>query len=204
MTALTATCSIAVISAVAGYAGANEAKQRRDITVTVFGFILGSVLALSIVGAFIGYTGEIINKNFGVYAKAIAGIVLIFLGLLSLNLLPFKLPKAKITTSQQSSGILKAVFFGFILGGSSIICSVSCCNPILLVALGAVAMQGKWFNGAFLMAILALGYSIPLSAILLGVGFGKWTLRTNKAMPLIKVIAGIVLLTVGFYFLFTI
>ena len=66
------------------------------------------------------------------------------------------------------------------------------------------SLQGAATKSALLMGMFAVGYSLPLMAILLGISFGKWALRTSKAMPAIRVIAGILLLVVGFYLLATI
>jgi len=73
-----------------------------------------------------------------------------------------------------------------------------------VIVLGVASLQGQWLKSAVLMGIYAIGYSIPLTAVLFGVNFGKWTLRASKIMPVIKVIGGLLLLTAGFYFLATV
>jgi cytochrome c biogenesis protein CcdA len=46
----------------------------------------------------------------------------------------------------------------------------------------------------------AIGFSLPLSALMLGVSFGKSALRFKKADTVIRMVAGVVLIGVGFYF----
>jgi cytochrome c biogenesis protein CcdA len=54
------------------------------------------------------------------------------------------------------------------------------------------------------MAVFAVGFSIPLVAVLLGASLGKWTLGTSRVMPVVKTVSGLVMLAVGFYFLLSI
>jgi len=69
--------------------------------------------------------------------------------------------------------------------------------------LGAAVLQGHTIWGMILMAAFAIGFSLPLSAILLGVSFGKVSIKAQKAEAAIRVIAGVLLVTVGFYLLIT-
>jgi cytochrome c biogenesis protein CcdA len=57
------------------------------------------------------------------------------------------------------------------------------------------------------MAILvayAIGFSLPLAAIMLGVSFGKSVAKAKKAETVIRIVAGVLLIAAGFYFLITI
>jgi cytochrome c biogenesis protein CcdA len=51
--------------------------------------------------------------------------------------------------------------------------------------------------------MFAIGFSLPLGAILLGVSLGKTSLVARNADAAIRWISGIVLLVAGFYFLIT-
>jgi cytochrome c biogenesis protein CcdA len=55
------------------------------------------------------------------------------------------------------------------------------------------------------MAAFSLGYSLPLAGavVALGFGFGKLGSMTRKFAPIINVIAGTLLIGVGFYLLAT-
>lgn len=203
-TAAVSACNIAVIGAITGYAGAGESGRRRDSVVAALGFMAGSVLAMALIGAGIGYAGKVVGESFGRYGRIVAGLMLVFLGLMSLNLLPFKLPAFKRFRGRDVRGLPGTALFGFVLGGSSAACCLSCCTPALPLLLGMIGLQGQVLKGAVLMAIFGLGFSLPLTAILLGASLGKWALRASKAMPIVRFIAGLVLLAVGFYFLATI
>jgi cytochrome c biogenesis protein CcdA len=46
----------------------------------------------------------------------------------------------------------------------------------------------------------AIGFSLPLSALMLGASFGRSALRFKKADMVMRLGAGILLIGVGFYF----
>ena len=52
-----------------------------------------------------------------------------------------------------------------------------------------------------LMAAFAVGFSLPLAAILFGVSIGRASLKAQRAEAAIRTIAGILLVVAGFYLL---
>lgn len=200
-TAFVSCCNVGVVGAIAGYAGSSESRKMRDTLIMAVSFMVGSVLSLLVLGAVIGFAGQVIGQSFGSYSKIFAGFVLICFGLLTLNILPFKLPKFNPIYKGDSSGICGVILFGFALGGASVVCCLSCCNPTLLIVLGGAGMQGQWLKSSLLMGIFALGYSLPLAGVVLGLSLGKWRLRAGKVVPFVRIAGGVLLLAVGFYFL---
>jgi len=197
-------CSLPVVGAITGYVGTGETTRRRDITIAALSFSVGSILALAAIGAAMGYAGLRVGETFNRYSRLVLGFVLVVFGLLSLGLSPFKLPAFRPSGKARTTGargVLGAVVLGSALGGSSATCAVSCCSPALLGILGVVALQGQAIKGALLMAAFGVGFSLPLVGVLLGAGLGKWALRATKVMPAVKVISGVLMLGVGFYFL---
>ena len=53
------------------------------------------------------------------------------------------------------------------------------------------------------MAAFALGFSLPLAAILLGVSFGKASIKAQNVEAAIRIVAGGLLVGVGLYLLAT-
>ena len=51
------------------------------------------------------------------------------------------------------------------------------------------------------MAAFAVGFSLPLSAILFGVSFGKASIKAQKVDAAIRALAGILLVGAGLYLL---
>jgi cytochrome c biogenesis protein CcdA len=88
------------------------------------------------------------------------------------------------------------------MGGIVAVCSCPC-NPGIFIVLGAAVLQGRVIWAILLLAMFAIGFSLPLGAILLGVSLGKTSLVARNADAAIRWISGIVLLVAGFYFLIT-
>jgi cytochrome c biogenesis protein CcdA len=114
------------------------------------------------------------------------------------------------TLSAQQVGlaVLPAAFlFGALayrlaLGGGTTACAFGC-NPLIPVAMGAAVLQGKTVLGALMLGTFALGYSLPLAAGVIGIGFGVGSLGriAQRIMPVARVAGGLSLLVVGFYLL---
>ena len=115
-----------------------------------------------------------------------------------------KLPQVrrKTATSAAGQGIFGTLIVGLLLGGGVAACSLPC-NPGIFIVLGASVLQGHALWGMFLMAAFALGFSLPLAAILLGVSFGKASIKAQKVEAAIRIVAGVLLVGVGLYLLAT-
>ena len=64
-------------------------------------------------------------------------------------------------------------------------------------------LQGHTIWGAAILAVFSVGYSFPMVGVLMGLGFGFARLASviQKINPLIQTIAGVLLITIGFYLL---
>jgi len=197
-------CSAPLIAAVIGYAGSREDQQKRDIFVIAGFFMLGTVLALSVAGLLIGYIGQAVSSTFGLYGKIFIAIVVIFFGFAALNILPFKLPSINLGNSRLPKGLLGASIFGLAVGGVSIAYTMGCCGPVLLpIVLGLSLLKGQPGWGALILAVFAMGYSLPMVALILGIGIGKLSVISNKMAKPISIVSGILLIISGFWILFT-
>lgn len=156
-----------------------------------------------ILGSVAGLIGQVAQSVLGQYWKVFAGIIAIVVGLGALNLLPFKISgKTSGAISAPRRGLLGAAIVGLIMGGAVSVCSLGC-NPGIFIILGVAVLQGYtlWMFGV--LFAYAIGFSLPLAALMLGVSFGKSAIRFKKADTVIRYIAGIVLIAVGFYFFST-
>jgi cytochrome c-type biogenesis protein len=203
--AVTSCCNWAVIAAVAGYSGTESEKRgRRDIVIGGLFFMLGAFVALALLGAITGLISQTVGSTLGVYWKLFAGLLLILFGLATLQLLPFRLPRLGTASGVMPGRTTKAMIYGFAIGGGVAACS-ACCNPALFVVLGMATLKGQTAWGAAVMAAFAAGYSLPLGAAVvgLGLGLGKLASLTRRFASAIKLVAGILLIGVGFYLLIT-
>lgn len=201
-----ACCTLPVVGAVVGYAGSRtRGSNRKELLLVGLFFMIGTTIALATIGALAGLVSQAVSSTVGRYWQFFSGLVIVFLGLLSLNLLSFKSPKidsARWLSGNQTGG---AAFYGLVLGGASTACSVGC-NPLLQMAIGATVLSGSVVIGALTLTVFALGYSLPLSAGLVGIGLGMAQLNSmaQRVVPFIRYGAGVLLIVVGFYLLATI
>ncbi len=93
-----------------------------------------------------------------------------------------------------------AALGGLFLGGGVAACSLPC-NPGIFIVLGASVLLGRVMWGMVLMAAFAVGFSLPLSAILFGVSFGKASIKMQKVDAVIRTVAGVLLAGAGLYLL---
>jgi len=196
-----ACCTLPALGILIGYSGAREEQNRRAAVSSVVFFTTGTILSLMIIGGIAGFVGQTAQVSLGGYWKIFAGIVAIIFGLATLKLLPFAFPvdlKEKIT----GAGRLGPAAAGLLMGGGVAACSLPC-NPGIFIVLGAAILQGKVIWATLLLAMYALGFSLPLAAVLLGVSLGKTSLLTRQADSVIRWISGSFLLLAGFYLLIT-
>jgi cytochrome c biogenesis protein CcdA len=199
-----ACCTFPILGAVAGYSGSRKGRGWQAVLLASLFFMLGVIIATVILGSVAGFMGQVAQTTLGRYWKLFGGFVVIFFGLGTLRLLPFKLPKRKVPEGKsRPTGLLSAALFGLVIGGGIGFCSMPC-NPGIFIVLGVAVLQGYTLWTLAILVTYAIGFSLPLAAIMLGVSFGKSIARAKKTVAAIRIVAGVVLIAVGFYFLATI
>ena len=198
-----ACCTLPAMGMLVAYSGTRETTDRRSTLASATWFLVGTTLALIILGLVAGLIGQAAQAFLGRYWRVFAGMVAVLLGLATLKLLPVKLPtRPSGGQAPAPRGAVGAALGGLFLGGGVAACSLPC-NPGIFIVLGAAVLQGRTLWGMVLMAAFAVGFGLPLSAILLGVSFGKASIRAAKADAAIRAAAGAVLVGAGLYLLAT-
>jgi len=200
--ATSACCTLPAMGILVGYSGTRVEANRKDVFRSALLFTLGTVLSLMIIGGIAGFIGQIAQNTLGRYWKVFAGVVAVLFGLATLKLLPFNLTFGNSGKTIRSSGKIGVVLAGLILGGIVAVSSLPC-NPGIFIVLGAAILQGRVIWATLLLAMFAVGFSIPLGIILFGVSLGKMSLVAKNADVAIRWISGVILLVAGFYFLVT-
>jgi hypothetical protein len=62
------------------------------------------ILALAVVGAVNGLGGRVAGASLGIYWRLVAGLVMVLFGLLSLDLVPFRLPSLNFLSPSDQRG----------------------------------------------------------------------------------------------------
>lgn len=195
-------CTLPALGILVGYSGAREEKDRRTAAVSALFFMAGTILSLMIIGGLAGLFGQVAQSSLGGYWKPLAGIVAIFFGLATLKLLPFDLSLSFLGSPGKGSGRLGTATGGLLLGGGLAVCSLPC-NPGIFIVIGAATLQGQVLWAMMLLAMFAVGFSLPMGAILLGVSLGKTALTGQGTEKAIRRLSGAILLAAGFYLLAT-
>jgi len=197
-------CTLPALGLVAGYSGtkveSSKDTTRKDLVKSALFFMLGTVISLMIIGAVSGLVGQVAQTTLGKYWKIFAGIVAVILGLATLKLLPFNISFGKFNLSKFESSKFGAVITGIILGGIVAISSLPC-NPGIFIVMGAAILQGAVLWAMLLLGSYAIGFSLPLGALILGVSIGGLTLASKGLDKFFRWIAGAILVIIGFYFL---
>jgi cytochrome c biogenesis protein CcdA len=199
-----ACCTLPTMGMLVAYSGTREDANRKNAVVSAISFMIGTTLALIVLGLVAGLVGQAAQALLGKYWKLFAGFMAVVLGLVALKLLPLKLPQLRRKTEARSAGpgMLGTVLVGLLMGGGVAAASLPC-NPGIFVVIGASIVMGHTLWGMVLMAAFGVGFSLPLGAILFGVAFGKASLKAQKAEAIIRVVAGALLVVAGFYLLAT-
>jgi cytochrome c biogenesis protein CcdA len=197
-----ACCTLPAMGMLVAYSGTREDTSRRTAFVSALWFLIGTTLALVILGFVAGFVGQTAQAFLGRYWRIFAGAVAVLLGLATLKCLPVRLSRRvpKDGVPSASGGKMGAALGGLFLGGGVAAFSL-CCNPGIFIVLGASVLLGRMVWGMVLMAAFAVGFSLPLSAILFGVSFGKASLKAQKADAAIRAVAGVLLVAAGLYLL---
>ena len=200
--ATSACCTLPALGILVGYSGTRTEDNRKSALKSALLFTLGTIVSLMIVGLIAGFLGQVAQNVLGRYWKLFAGIVAIIFGLAALKLLPFNISLNSNKKMLTGSGIYSTALAGLAMGGIVAVSSLPC-NPGIFIVLGAAILQGKVIWATLLLAMFAIGFSLPLGAIVLGISMGKTSLLAKGADPAVRWVAGIVLLAAGFYFLIT-
>jgi len=198
--ATSACCTLPALGILVGYSGAQANDNRKTAVRSALLFTVGTILALMLIGGIAGFVGQVAQTSLGRYWKVFAGLAAVFLGMATLRLLPFKLSFGKFEGVGKRLGKSGAIVAGLILGGIVAVSSLPC-NPGIFIVIGAAILQGKVFWAAFMLAAFAVGFSIPLGAVLLGISLSKVSFAAKGADSVIRWVSGAVLLIAGFYFL---
>ena len=195
-------CTLPAMGMLVAYSGTRESINRRMAFTSAVWFLIGTTLALIVLGLVAGLVGQTAQAFLGRYWRVFAGAVAVLLGLATLKLFPIRLPTRvqRDGSPSPSDAKMGAALGGLFLGGGVAACSLPC-NPGIFIVLGASVLLGRMVWGMVLMAAFAVGFSLPLSAILFGVSLGKASIKAQKVDAASRAVAGALLVGAGLYLL---
>lgn len=193
-------CTLPALGLVAGYSGTKTETTGKALVKSALLFMLGTIISLMIIGAVSGFVGQVAQSTLGNYWKIFAGVVAVILGLATLKLLPFNISLGKFDLNKMETNKFGAVITGIILGGIVAVSSLPC-NPGIFIVMGAAILQGAVLWAMLLLGSYAIGFSLPLGALILGISLGSLSLSSIGLDKFLRWFSGGILVIIGFYFL---
>jgi cytochrome c biogenesis protein CcdA len=194
-------CTLPIIGAMAGYSISRKQEQR-DALLTGLLFMAGSILALLIIGMIVTVSGISAIRMSGGYWKIVAGAIAVLFGIGTLGLFPFQMPQLKIPLPSAGSKSLVSGISGLAFGGAIAAITLPC-SPGFFIVLGAAMLQKHAIWAFFNLFSYAIGFSLPLSALVFGFSFGQSAIRFQKVEKAIRITGGIILIAVGIYLFYS-
>jgi cytochrome c biogenesis protein CcdA len=193
-------CVLAMIPLLMGVVAGNKETTtvRRSLVYSLF-FVLGLAITFTVLGLVSALMGRMFG-NVGQFWKYVVAGVCLIMGLHLLGALKLNIPvPTGIRVKKQ--GYIGAFLLGLLFG----VVSTPCAVPILAVLLAFVAEKGNVFYGGSLLFVYALGHSALVFVAGTSVGAAKGLLESKglrKAHGVLQKVAGVLIIGIGFYFLF--
>ena len=168
-----ACCTLPAMGMLVAYSGTREDVNRRTALASAVSFMVGTTLALIVLGFVAGFVGQTAQALLGRYWKVFAGLIAVVLGLAALKLLPLKLPQLVERPGRGRWGEGAERGGGGIIDGGRGGGVPAAVQPGNLHCAGRGGAARPRAVGHGLMAAFGIGFSLPLSAILFGVSFGR-------------------------------
>ncbi len=180
-------CVLPLVPLNAAYIGAAGVPAARVASVSAR-FVLGAVLALSVLGLFADLAGAVFIEYRGPLRIAVGG-VLVLLGAIEAELLPA--PRLPVPGGARRLGPVAA-------GAAFALLTTPCASPVLFAVLTAAGAQGVPGLSAVTMAAFAVGYTALVFAA--GLVGGRATAGFRRHSPSVQSISAAVLMVAGLGF----
>lgn len=193
-------CVLAMIPLLMSVVAGNKETTtvRRSLVFSLF-FVLGLAITFTVLGLISALMGRMFG-NIGHFWKYLVAGVCFLMGLQLLGILKWNIPvPTGIRVKKQ--GYIGAFLLGLLFG----VVSTPCAVPILAVLLAFVAEKGNILYGGFLLFVYALGHSALVLVAGTSVGAAKGLLESKglrKAHGVLQKVAAVLIIGIGFYFLF--
>lgn len=191
-------CNLAMVPLIMAYVGGQEEVSRaRSFWLSLF-FTFGSATTFMLLGIIIALIGGIFGSAQSILYYIVAAVCLI-IGLNLLKVINLQFPGLTGLQSRYKpkQGLVGAFFLGMVLG----LAGSQCGTPILFAILSIVMLKGNIAYGAALLFFYALGRGVPVVAAGTFTGVLKNMPVIEKWSAALEIVAGIVLLALGIYFL---
>jgi len=193
-------CNIATIPLIVGYVGGSRDLPRTRAFVLSLAFAIGLALTFMLLGVAAALIGGLIGASTHWWYYLVAGICFL-IGLNMLGVLKLNLPMwlGGLRERIGLKGIPGALALGLVSG----LVASQCATPVLAAILTYVMAKGALLYGATLLFVYALGRGVPVVLAGTFTGVLKSFQKLGRWSEVIEKASGIIVIAVGFYFLWT-
>lgn len=191
-------CNIATIPLIVGFVGGSHNLTRSRSFILSLTFAIGLAITFMLLGVVASFIGGLIGVATRWWYYLVAGICF-FIGLTMLGLLHVNLP-ATLSRLRERIG-LKGIPGALALGLISGLVASQCATPVLAAILMYVMAKGALVYGAALLFAYALGRGVPVVLAGTFTGALKNFQRLGRWSDVIEKASGVIVIGVGFYFL---
>ncbi len=192
-------CNVAMIPLIIGYVGGSRELPKKKAFGISMMFSIGLAVTFMLLGVIAALLGGLLGGGTRLWYYVVAAVCFI-IGLQMLGVFNLSMPGwfGSLRERVKTKGMIGALLLGLISG----LVASQCATPVLAAILTYVmAQKASLVYGAVLLFIYSLGRSVPivLAGTFTGVlkslrTLGKWSVWLEKA-------SGVLILLVGFYFL---
>ena len=191
-------CNVATIPLIMGYVGGSTSLSRWRSFSLSLAFALGLALTFMLLGIVASLVGGLIGGSTRLWYYLVAGICFVIgLQMLGVISIPVPLWLGGLRERVGLKGLPGALALGLVSG----LVASQCATPVMAAILTYVMAKGALIYGAVLLFVYALGRGVPvvLAGTFTGLlkqmqGLGRWSRSLELA-------SGLIVMAVGFYFL---
>lgn len=191
-------CNLATIPLIVGFVGGTHDISRRRAFTLSSAFAIGLAITFMLLGIAAALVGAWLGSGSGWWYYLVA-VICIVIGLHMLGVFHFNQPMVFGGLRERIG--LKGIWGALALGLVSGLVASQCATPVLAAILTYVMLKGALVYGATLLFIYALGRGVPVVLAGTFTGALKHMQAMGRWSPLIEKASGVIVLAVGFYFL---
>lgn len=191
-------CNLATIPLIVGFVGGSHNLSRRRSFALSLAFAVGLAITFMMLGIIAATLGSLIGLNLRWWYYVVAGICFV-IGLQMIGVLSLSIPSWFGRLREQIG--LEGIPGALVLGLASGLVASQCATPVLAAILTYVMAKGALAYGAVLLFVYALGRGVPVVLAGTFTGALKGLQSLNRWSGAIEKVSGVVVLAVGFYFL---
>lgn len=192
-------CNVAMIPLIVGFiGGSHEVPKKRAFSISLV-FAIGLAVTFMLLGIIASLVGGLLGGTTRVWYYLVAAVCFV-IGLQMLGILNIPTPlwfgnlREKVKT--------RGLFGAFLLGLVSGLVASQCATPVLAAILTYVmAQKASLVYGAILLFIYSLGRGVPIVLAGTFTGVLKNLRAAGQWSELMEKIGGVIIILVGFYFL---